>query len=75
MSENNDQRMAEFIQWCRDERAHAINSIERLESGVFQIGSVGPNGIVDGSRRHVEDLRRIAANMDNLIAVYERDHA
>lgn len=63
----------DFLAWCEKERTDAEEQLRRFESGMLKIGTEGPSGYVDSSPMMMEHLRRIIANMDELIPKVRAD--
>lgn len=70
-----EQVKAEFIAWCRNERASALDGIDAVETRYMRLHSqTAGSPMVDITDSHVANLRRIIAEMDRLIADLEADN-
>jgi hypothetical protein len=63
--------LAEFIDWCRQERKVALEAIPLFETGKMRIGSMVAGQLVDQSAEHVTHLRRTVEETDKIITDYE----
>ena len=69
-SDNHDP-IVELIEWCRREKASALESIPLFETGKMRIGQVVAGQLVDQSTEHVAHLRKTVEEMSKIIDDHE----
>lgn len=62
-----DQFLENFIQWCRDQRDQALQSLAFMERGDLTLYS----NHVDISESHMRHLRRVIEEMDAIISDHD----
>jgi hypothetical protein len=59
------------IEWCVEQRAHAIQMLENFEKGERHFRRTGSSPEDDVTQKHIHYYERIVEGMDKLIAAYE----
>lgn len=60
--------MSDIIEWCEQEKADALKSIEFWSKPGREIKAGGPDRILqDITAEHIRDLRKIVHDMDKII--------
>lgn len=62
-----DDWLEKFIQWCRDQKEVAQESLDMMEAGNLHLYS----NDVDVSDRHMNHLRHVIENMNKIVADHE----
>lgn len=70
-SSHNHDPIIELIEWCRQERARALESIPLFETGKMRIGQLVAGQLVDQSTDHVAHLRKTVEEMSKIIDDHE----
>ncbi len=63
------------LNWCREQRALDQASLDMLESGASRTGEDTGSGWRDTTAERIATLKKQIADMDRLIAAYERREA
>lgn len=64
-----------FLDWCHDQRGANRRIIELLSSGKMKTGSNDGSGWQDTTQDSLATSERIVAEMDDMIAKIEAEHA
>jgi len=64
-----------LLNWCREELSSSTASLDRLQAGLSDVGTIGAGGFVSHKDAHMADLRRIIDDMKQLIGKIEADQA
>jgi hypothetical protein len=76
MSESDrDDATVALIEWCRRERAIAVEGAARYETGQAAFGSFISGHLVHRMKEHSDSLHRMIENMDRIIEACERRNA
>jgi uncharacterized protein YktB (UPF0637 family) len=71
-----DQSKGELLpiyEWCKQQRERSAERLKDLESGTWRIGQLVDGKMVDETAQAIEISKREIAQMDELIAMYEKE--
>ena len=62
-----------LVDWCRREQESLRQRLELMKAGKFRIGEkeVGQDQWIDTTPQSIEQLERMIAELDNVLASYE----
>jgi hypothetical protein len=67
--------MDALLQWCREQRAMMLDSIQRMESKRLSLGEQRPSGLVDQTQEWIVTLKGRVAELDAILATYGKRDA
>ncbi len=62
-----------IYEWCKQQRQRSVERLKDLESGTWTTGRLVDGKMVDETAQAIETSKHEIAQMDELIALFERE--